>query len=78
MNDALCRSISWRGRGAMEMDDALALTTALNTLAAAVAAQIEDNSELTLLAAALTQLGDTLATIAALRAQQNACRETMG
>lgn len=60
------------------MDDALALTTALNTLAAAVAAQIEDNSELTLLAAALTQLGDTLATITALRAQQNACRETMG
>lgn len=60
------------------MDDALALTMALNTLAAAVAAQIEDNSELTLLAAVLTQLGDTLTTIAALRAQQNACRETMG
>ena len=44
----------------------LAFTTALNTLAAAIAAQLNDD-DLNLAAAALTQLGDTLATIAAQR-----------
>lgn len=46
--------------------DPLAFTTALNTLAAAIAAQLNDD-DLNLAAAALTQLGDTLATIAAQR-----------
>ena len=46
--------------------DPLAVTTALNTLAAAIAAQLND-ADLNLAAAALTQLGDTLATIAAQR-----------
>ena len=43
--------------------DPLALTTAVNTLAVAIAAQLDD-SDLPLAAAVLTQLGDTLATIA--------------
>ena len=46
--------------------DPLAFTTALDTLAAAIAAQLNDD-DLNLAAAALTQLGDTLATIAAQR-----------
>ena len=46
--------------------DPLAFTTALNTLAAAIAAQLNDD-DLNLAAAALTQLGDTLATIAVQR-----------
>ena len=46
--------------------DPLALTTAVNTLAVAIAAQLND-SELALLAAVLTQLADTLETIAAQR-----------
>ena len=41
----------------------LALTTAVNTLATAMARCLDD-SELALAAAILTQLGDTLATIA--------------
>lgn len=45
----------------------LALTTAVNSLAVAVAAGLNDE-ELDLVAAVLTQLGDTLATIAAQRA----------
>lgn len=46
--------------------DPLAFTTAVNTLAAALAQNL-DNSQLTLLSAVLTQLGDTLATIAVQR-----------
>lgn len=46
--------------------DPLALTTAVNSLAVAIAAQL-NNDELSLTAAVLTQLGDTLATIAAQR-----------
>ncbi len=46
--------------------DPLALTTAVNTLAVAIAAQLNE-SELALLAAVLTQLADTLETIAAQR-----------
>ena len=44
----------------------LALTTAVNTLATAMARCLDD-SELALAAAVLTQLGDTLATIAVQR-----------
>ena len=47
--------------------DPLALTTAVNSLAVAIAAQLNDD-ELSMAAAILTQLGDTLATIAAQRA----------
>ena len=47
--------------------DPLAFTSAVNTLAAAIAAQLNDN-DLALVAAVLTQLGDTLETIAAQRA----------
>ena len=46
--------------------DPLALTTAVNTLAVAIAAQL-GNGDLALAAALLTQLGDTLATIAVQR-----------
>lgn len=46
--------------------DGLALTTALNTLAVAVANCLSEE-RLELLAAALTQLGDTLATISVQR-----------
>nr|WP_326185169.1 DUF6774 domain-containing protein [uncultured Oscillibacter sp.] len=46
--------------------DPLALTTAVNTLAVSIAARLND-SDLTLLGALLTQLGDTLETIAAQR-----------
>lgn len=46
--------------------DPLTLTTAVSTLAAAIAAQLND-SDLALAAALLTQLGDTLATIAVQR-----------
>ena len=47
--------------------DPLALTTAINSLAVAVAAQLNDN-ELDMVAAIFNQLGDTLETIAAQRA----------
>lgn len=50
----------------MKNCDPLALTTAVNTLAVAIASQLND-AELTLLGALLTQLGDTLETIAAQR-----------
>lgn len=50
--------------------DPLALTTAVNTLATALAQGLSD-SELTLLSAVLTQMGDTLATIAV---QRSLCR----
>ena len=56
------------------MKNALGLTTALNTLAAAIACRLEDE-ELALLAASLVQLGDTLATIAAGRALEQRCAE---
>lgn len=46
--------------------DPLALTTAVNTLAVSIAARL-DNGDLALAAAILTQLGDTLATIAVQR-----------
>lgn len=48
--------------------DPLALTTTINTLAVAIASQVPNDAELSLLAVALTQLGDTLGTIAAQRA----------
>ena len=60
------------------MENALGLTTPLNTLAAAVACRMEDE-ELALLAAALVQLGDTLATIAAQRAlEKSRCPQACG
>lgn len=46
--------------------DPLALTTAVNSLAVAIAARLND-ADLSLTAAVLTQLGDTLGTIAAQR-----------
>lgn len=46
--------------------DPLTLTTAVNTLAVAIAGQLDDK-ELGMLAAIFTQLGDTLGTIAAQR-----------
>lgn len=46
--------------------DPLTLTTAVNTLAVAIASELNDN-ELNMIAAIFTQLGDTLATIAAQR-----------
>lgn len=46
--------------------DPLALTTSVNTLAVAIASRL-NNEELGLAAAILTQLGDTLETIAAQR-----------
>lgn len=46
--------------------DPLALTTAVNTLAVAIAGQLGDE-DLELAAAVLTQLGDTLATISVQR-----------
>ena len=46
--------------------DPLALTTAVNTLAVAIAAQLNDQ-ELGMVGAVLTQLGDTLETISAQR-----------
>ena len=47
--------------------DPLALTTAVNSLAVAIASRLNDE-ELGLVGAILTQLGDTLETIAAQRA----------
>lgn len=46
--------------------DPLALTMAVSALASSIAAQVSDE-ELGLIAAVLTQLGDTLGTIAAQR-----------
>ena len=48
--------------------DPLALTTSINTLAVAMASQLNDE-DLGLTAAILVQLGDTLAIIAAQRAR---------
>lgn len=47
--------------------DPLALTTAVNTLAVTISKSLDDD-ELAFCAAVLTQLGDTLGTIAAQRA----------
>jgi len=44
------------------------LSVGVTALAIAIAAQIEETEELSLLGAVLTQLGDTLATIASQRA----------
>ena len=44
------------------------LPVGITALAVTIAAQIDDPNELSLIAAALTQLGDTLATIGAQRA----------
>lgn len=46
--------------------DPLALTTAINTLAVAIASRLNDN-ELNLVAAIFNQLGETLGTIATQR-----------
>ena len=48
--------------------DPLALITAVNTLAVAIAGQLGDE-DLEMAAAVLTQLGDTLATIAVQRSR---------
>ena len=45
------------------------LAIGITALASAFAAQIEDDEDLSVLAAAMTQFGDTLATIAAWRAR---------
>jgi len=45
------------------------LAMGITALASALAAQIEDDEDLSVLAAAVTQFGDTLATIAAWRAR---------
>ena len=45
------------------------LAIAVTALASAVAAQIEDDADLSILAAAATQFGDSLTTIAAWRAR---------
>lgn len=54
--------------------DPLAFTTAINTLAVSIAGRL-DERDLSLAAAVLTQLGDTLATIAV---QRELCREKKG
>ena len=51
--------------------DYLAYTTAVNTVAVAIADGLTDN-ELALYAAVFTQIGDVLATIAVLRVADNA------
>lgn len=48
--------------------DPLALTTAINTLAVAISAQLNDE-DLDLIAAIFNQLGDTMETIAVQRAR---------
>lgn len=45
------------------------LAIGITALASALAAQIEDDDDLSVLAAAVTQFGDTLSTIAAWRAR---------
>lgn len=52
--------------------DPLALTTAVNTLAVAMAKNLNDD-ELTFCATVLVQLGDTLSTIAM---QRSLCKES--
>jgi len=60
----------------MDCCDPLALTTAVNTLAVAVAANLKDE-ELELLAALLTQMGDTMATISIQRGLCQKNEETL-
>lgn len=49
--------------------DALALTTAINTLSTTIAEKLNDN-DLAMLAVVLTQMGDTLTTISTQRGIQ--------
>ena len=58
----------------MNACDPLALTTAINTLAVAIAAQLND-SDLELAAAIFNQLGETLGTIAV---QRERCARVQG
>lgn len=51
--------------------DHCALPVGVSALACAIAEQVADTNDLVLLAALLTQLGDTLATVAAMRGLQN-------
>ena len=53
-----------------------ALVVSISVLACAIADKIEDDNDLGLLAVALTQLGDTLATIAAQREICEGAEET--
>ena len=48
--------------------DSFSYPFAISALAEAIAAEISDDAQLALVAAVLVQLGDTLATIAAIRA----------
>ncbi|MBU5626851.1 hypothetical protein KQI82_07975 [Oscillibacter sp. MSJ-2] len=57
--------------------DGFCLTTGINTLAVTLAQTLTDD-ELALAAAFLTQLGDTLATIAVVRAQCEAKKNGPG
>lgn len=52
------------------MNDCI-LPVGVSALACAIAAEIEDSDDLSLLAALFTQLGDTLATIAAQRGRKD-------
>jgi hypothetical protein len=56
------------------MNDCI-LPVGVSALACAIAAEIEDSDDLSLLAALFTQLGDTLATIAAQRGIKDKERE---
>lgn len=56
----------------MDCCDPLALTTAVNTLAVALASRLSDE-ELDMTAALLVQLGDTLATLSV---QRSLCKRT--
>ena len=53
--------------------DNCGLPVGISALACAIAARLEDTDDLLLLAAVLTQLGDTLNTIAATRALTGGC-----
>jgi len=55
--------------------DGCELVFGISALAIAIAVQIEDTDDLTVIAAAFTQLGDTLAIIAAQRARCAARQE---
>ena len=57
------------------MIDGCELVLGISALAIAIAAQIEDIDDLTVIGAAFTQLGDTLAIIAAQRARCAARQE---
>jgi hypothetical protein len=55
-----------------------ALSFAISAIAQAIAAEIPDDDQLALLSAVFTQLGDTLATLAAVRALQEGEPSTAG